>query len=290
MSGVCVCVLACGRRDYYRSARQAALSVLERSELDLFVVHGRLGPLRLPRERVTQVAIPEAPAERGRAGPFLAKLDALAACLGGSRAPALLLLDSDAVFVGRIDESMVMAALAGRELAMAEQTTITRSGWTRRELRDHFITHSLAFLAPGAAAPPLEEFRFYNSGVVLGTRAGLLSFTSWARETRRARDAAHTIGAHMIADQDYFQVWANTIRPGACATLSWHWNHCEHWDEDFPRAGVLIAHLSNFCQGPGRRQRLRMLALRRTSFRDGRAVGPWGFIARHNPWARRALR
>jgi hypothetical protein len=29
-----------------------------------------------------------------------------------------------------------------------------------------------------------------------------------------------------------------------------------------------------------------MLALRRAAWRDGRAIGLWGAIARHNPWGR----
>jgi hypothetical protein len=54
----------------------------------------------------------------------------------------------------------------------------------------------------------------------------------------------------MVADQDYFQHWANTLHPGACAELPWEWNHCEWWDEDFPAPDARILHFSNFCLGP----------------------------------------
>jgi GT2 family glycosyltransferase len=44
--------------------------------------------------------------------------------------------------------------------------------------------------------------------------------------------------------------------------LPWQWNHCEHWDEGFPREAALIAHLSNFMNGPTPDTISRLRALR----------------------------
>ena len=85
----------------------------------------------------------------------------------------------------------------------------------------------------------------------------------WAFQTIARQPGDHQIGEHMIADQDYFQYWANRLHPGTCAELPWYWNHCEYWDESFPRLGVLFAHFSNFCNGPADDTPARIRALRK---------------------------
>jgi hypothetical protein len=79
----------------------------------------------------------------------------------------------------------------------------------------------------------------------------------------------------MVADQDYFQFWVNTLYPDA-RRHPWYWNHCEHWHPAFPRLGTLIAHFSNFCHGPVAATPTRMRALQRGSWHWlNRAAGAW---------------
>jgi hypothetical protein len=145
---------------------------------------------------------------------------------------------------------------------------------------DHFVRHSVAWIAPEAPLPGLDAFRFFNSGVVIGRREAWEELCLWATSAIERTGPAHTVGEHMIADQDYVQVWASCIRPGSFRTLGWEWNHCEHWDDGFPRVGARIAHFSNFTFGPGRRQWLRMWALRHSGRFGGLLRPPLMRIAR----------
>jgi hypothetical protein len=129
---------------------------------------------------------------------------------------------------------------------------------TRADFLEHYERHPLVWLGDGTPPPTREAFRYFNSGVLLARRDGLEPFVAWALERMRAAGDAHQVGAHMIADQDYLQLWTNTLAPGSCTTLSWQWNHCEHWDEGFPRRGARIVHASNFCRGPRRLAGLRL--------------------------------
>jgi hypothetical protein len=246
-----VCVPVTGRRSYYRAARAAVRSVLRHSDFDVFVALGdrdRWRPAASPRVHVRSLAA--LPRGGFRAWPFLLKLRALASCLAETSADIVVLLDADARFVARTDVASIEGALAGRALGMVEQTTILGSAMARADFLDHYVRHSLTWLGGDLAAPRLEEFRFFNSGVVLGRRAELERLTAWALARMEEAGDRHHVGAHMIADQDYLQIWTNSLRPGSCAALSWEWNHCEHWDAGFPRRGARIVHASNFCRGP----------------------------------------
>lgn len=272
-ASVAVCVLATGRPAYYRVARGAVRSTLRRTPFDVFVAVGERARWRGPHGgRVRVHALDDGlPRIAHRAGPFLDKFRALDACLRHTTAERVVLLDGDARFVARTSADDVERALDGRPLAMAEQTTIRGSGMTRADFLAHYATHSLPWLGGGAVPPPTDAFRFFNSGVVLARRDGLAPLVAWALDRMRAAGDAHQAGEHMIADQDYFQLWTNTLHPGTCTTLSWDWNHCEHWDEGFPRAGARIVHSSNFCRGPSRTGSLR-LAARLALARVGRAL------------------
>ena len=280
MSRVVVSILAAGRREYHRAARQAVLSVLERTPFDVVVSHDALPGLRLPRSTRVGTALLPTREPGSRAAPFLRKFEAVRACLAEHDAPVVLQLDADALFCAPTSEADVEEALGGSAMAAAEQTTIVRTGWTRRELRDHFLRHSLEWIAPGTPAPELEAFRFFNSGVVIGSREAWADLTGWAFREIERTGPAHAVGEHMIADQDYVQFYASCVRPGSFRTLSWEWNHCEHWDEGFPRAEARIAHFSNFTFGPGRRQWLRMWALRNSAALGGLLRPPLLRIAR----------
>jgi hypothetical protein len=258
-----------GRKRYFRAAREAVRSVLDHTGFDVFAAVGAGGGPRLPASaRVRKLRLPATSGDGDRAAGFLLKFAALEQCLDATRARTILLLDADAVFVRRVEAAELDAALDGHPLGMVEQTGIRGSSMGRSQFLDHYVRHSLDFLAPGEPPPPLADFRFFNSGVVIGRREELASLVSWARARMAATEGEHRVGEHMIADQDYFQVWANHVRRNFCAGLDWSWNHCEHWDEPFPRAGARIAHFSNFCRGPRRADIGRMREARR-----GRLVG-----------------
>jgi len=254
-------IVALGSIGYGLAAREAAASVLQHSDLDVFLTADAATTPLLPAHERVRLLSARAPDAAFRPTPFLAKFEALAACLDASDADVFLQLDADAVLRRRVDGAMIAAALGDADIAMAEQTRITGSAVGRAELYRHHVDHAHAFLAPGRDPPPPGRFCFANSGVVLFTRGGLRDFLDWARPLRARLPAEHRLGGHWIADQDYLQVWANTIHPARFARLPWQWNHCGHWDDGFPRDDALVAHLSNFMNGPtpGAVGRLRVL-------------------------------
>ena len=249
-------MLVYGRDRYYKSARLAIQSSLAKTDFDVVAVGERdkLKAIRRDSPRLRCVELEQLPRSNHRAEPFLLKFSALASCLNHTDAPFLIMLDTDTVVVETLSGPTVERALDGHALGMVEQTTITGSTMTRRDFLGHYNRHSLAWLAPEATPPPLEDFRYYNAGVVLGTRETLSNLARWAKDMILSSQGDHQVGAHMIADQDYFQFWANTLHPGSCTTLPWQWNHCQYWDMDFPRPGAKILHFSNFCKGPLRFQ------------------------------------
>ena len=258
MHDVCVCMVVYGHRNYFRAGRQAIRSVLTRSDFDVFVASGPDHESALPDSSRVRRHRLRPPASGDRAMPFLLKFRALESCLRLTDAEWILLLDADAMLATDLDARTVAEALGPAGLGMVEQTGITGSGMTRDDFLAHYATHVLAWFAPRAAVPVREQFRFYNSGVVLGRRAEVERVTAWALNTIRCARTDHRVGRHMIADQDYFQYWTNTLFPASCVELPWHWNHCRHWDAGFPRSGAYILHFSNFCRGPGFDQICRM--------------------------------
>jgi len=271
----CACLLIHGDRRYFEAGREAVRALLARSDLEIFVALGEgrgPRPPRSPRVRVER--LPPLREKDDRAHRFLAKFAALEACLRATRASHLVLLDADAVLVRPLRAEDVQEALGDNPLAMVEQTGIRGSDMDRGRFLEHYVAHSLAFIAPDAPAPPLARFRFFNSGVVLMTRDEAGSILRWARERMEA-SGAHRVGSHMIADQDYLQVWANALHPGRCRELDWTWNHCEHWDDPFPRAGARFLHFSNFCEGPSRQSLARIRAARRGRSSRGGDLWRW---------------
>jgi lipopolysaccharide biosynthesis glycosyltransferase len=249
MPPVCVCILIHGDRRYFRAGRRAIASVLRHSRFPIVVATDdpSLATRRPDRVRIVRI---DAPREAYRAAPFLLKFRALEACLAEVSAESVLLLDADTLLVADLDSTSIEGALAGRGLGMVEQRTIVGSGADRGFFRSHYERWALALLAPESAPPPRERFRYFNSGVVLARRAELLRLVPWALARIAALGSRHDAGEHMVADQDYFQVWANTLHPESCTTLPWRWNHAAAWDEGFPREGAWLLHLTNFCRGP----------------------------------------
>lgn len=245
-----VSVLVLGDLTYALAARETIQSVLDHTAFDVFLTcDARASAIFDTHPRLRINIVGEFVRDQLSA-PFLEKFRALAWCLRESGAALIMHIDADAVLVRPMTDAMIDAALGACDVGMVEQTRIIGSAMGRAELFDHYRSVSLPFLGPALTPPDLEAFRFYNSGVILFRREGLQQFLDWAEQTRAAVAKAHTVGSHMIADQDYLQVWANQHAADRCADIDWSWNHCAHWDEDFPRAGARVAHLSNACLGP----------------------------------------
>lgn len=266
-----MCLYVTGSDRYATIARESALSVLDHSDFDLFCVHDVGRDHWIPRSpRVSRLPLARATSP-DRAHPFNGKLDALSQCIERSGDDLFIMLDADAVFIRRIEDTDVRSALGSKGMGMVEQKRTNGPNLARQDLYEHYCQVSLRFAAPDAAPPSMEAFRYFNSGVVLLEPAAAMAALDWTREVTR-RPLPHQIGEHMVADQDHLQVWANSITPGCCAELPWYWNHCEHWDDQFPRAEAWIAHFSNFCQGPNRDTARRMRRVRRAApggwFRD----------------------
>jgi hypothetical protein len=236
---------------------------LEQSDFDVFV--GYCGdPSQLPRSpRVSWHSLDGRIAGPQRPYRFLLKFEALADCLARGDHDFLIQMDADAVLARRLNERTVKRAIGGSGLAMVAQEAITGSKMARTDFLRHYTTYALPVIAPGSKAPALEAFRYFNSGIVIGDRKLWTELVAWARNHIAGSVGRHEVGAHIVADQDYFQVWANNVRPNSCRQLPWFWNHCEHWDDRFPRLGVLFAHFSNFCNGPTDRTMRRMRRMRR---------------------------
>ncbi|MEO5757329.1 MAG: glycosyltransferase [Mesorhizobium sp.] len=243
-------MLAIGKPGYALAAREALTSLLRNTVFEIYVTTDRFSARLLPPSPRIHLNVIDAARPQYRADGFLAKFDALASCLGQTSAEIIFQVDADTVLLRPLSAAEVVIALGEQRMAMVEQTGIAGSGMTPGDFQQHYSKRSLAFIDESAAAPPQMSFRYFNSGVVLAFRDELLLLLEWVAARRLLLPADHSIGHHMVADQDYFQVWANTVAPDRCASLPWQWNHCSHWDTDFPRPDALIAHFSNFCNGP----------------------------------------
>lgn len=236
-------------------------SALELTAFPVFVSCDDKSRLKLSSSRLQVAEYNRYPGAH-RSWGFLGKFRALEACIKNSDEDLLLFLDADALLLQPLDDRMVHKALNEHLLGMVEQTTITGSTMSRAAFWEHYRRHSLTFIAPDLAPPALSSFRYFNSGVILGHRLAIAAVTRWALDEISRSSSDHNIGRHMIADQDYFQVWTNNLYPGTCQELPWKWNHCEYWDAGFPRSRARIAHFSNFCNGPAPDTASRMRALR----------------------------
>ncbi|MCR9138511.1 MAG: glycosyltransferase [Alphaproteobacteria bacterium] len=261
VSDTAVSVLAIGDVSYALAACETINSLLDHTTFDIFVsCDASTFRLIEPNPRIHLNLVP-AKTTTNRADPFLQKMDALEWCWQSTDHTFVMHIDADAVLVHQVTDRMIEDGLGSNEIGMVEQTGIIETGMNRAQLYEHYRAVSLAFLAPSQSAPPLEKFRYFNSGVILFRRHGLRHFLDWAGKTRSELPPSHAVGQNMIADQDYLQVWANQHRIETCTDLGWQWNHCPLWDGDFPRTEALIAHLSNFCNGPAPQtiERLRQL-------------------------------
>ena len=242
--------MALGADGYHRAAEGAAQSVLEHTDWDLVLVADRpLSAALAADPRVCGIRVDPVDGE-DRAARFLAKFHALDRAIAVADTPLMVLFDADARVVRPTTGADVAAALAGHPLGMVEQATIRGSSMDRAAFLEHYRVHTLGFIDPEVSPPTLEAFRYFNSGVVLGRCDALAEVVADALARIAAARGPHVLGAHMIADQDYFQHWVLSVRPGSCADLDWEWNHCSWWHDPFPRDGARILHFSNFMDGP----------------------------------------
>ena len=247
---VVACFAVVGDERYRRAAAGAVASVLSLTDFDLVIATDDLSDQWWPSDpRVTVVGLEQC-LSADRAERFLIKFDALEATLHRSEANYIVMLDVDTKIVAPIGSSEVVALLAGKDFAMVEQTGIRGSDMGREEFLEHYRDHSLKFIEPAAQAPALSDFRYFNSGVVFARSEPLSELISFVRQRPAVADRPHEVDNQMIADQDYFQYWVNTARPGSCAELGAGWNHCYWWDDPWPIESARILHFSNFCNGP----------------------------------------
>jgi GT2 family glycosyltransferase len=240
-----------GAPSYFKAFNLSIKSLLEFSDLDIFIYTDNARLLDIPlSERIRIKIFRNDKNPHDRAQRFLLKFQGVKQCLEWSDCSHILMLDVDTLINKRLCTKSLISTLKGRLLGMVEQTTIRGSTMSRKDFLEHYKDFSLKFINPLILCPQLEQFRFYNSGVVLAEKNELLKMIHWALDVIDSKKENHAVLHHMIADQDYFQVWSNNINPEAVTELSWHWNHCEHWDVDFPNKEASILHFSNFCEGP----------------------------------------
>lgn len=269
-SQVAVSILIHGHENYYLSGKQTILSILRHSDFDIFLTLGRSKPCSFPKDpRIKSFFIDELPRRHHRAERFLLKFQALKRCIENGSHDLTVNMDADAIFASPISAEALFEALGKYQIGMVEQKTIKNSSMSREDFLNHYRLHTLPLIAPDEEPPNLEQFRYYNSGFVLGKTAELYHLASWA--TQRIDELedngiSSQIGEHMIADQDYFQYWVNNLYPQCCAELPWYWNHCDLWDEGFPRTGARVIHFSNFCLGPDSSRLMQIQTFGRSKF------------------------
>ncbi|HED12753.1 MAG TPA: hypothetical protein ENI62_03730 [Gammaproteobacteria bacterium] len=247
---VWVCITAIGNHHYHDAAKITLRSVLRNCPFPVFLgVDTPERPYWAEHPRVITELLPQWDSVLGRPA-FLAKFTTLSRLVAQHPDAYILQLDADTLLVDELSCKDIRNQLRDHPFAMLEQTTIKGSSNDRNFFLNHYINHTMVWFGGNTKAPPVEKFQYFNSGVVLSTGPIMLTFLEWCTSVIERKPNHHRVGRHMIADQDYFQYWLNTLHPGQCNTLPWYWNHCEHWHDSFPKPGTLICHFSNFCNGP----------------------------------------
>jgi len=245
-----VVLTVCGDNEYYlRAAELAVESALDKTGMHVFVGLDFATPsMWLNQSRIEIYRLPKR--DSGCSRPlFLRKFETLAEACRRYQHLLIVQMDVDALITTTINESDLEAALGEHDIAMVEQKTIVGSDHDRTFFLQHYTNHVLAWFGT-ERVPSVSDFRFFNSGVVLARSQAIDKFLRWALPQMQKMPVHHRVGRHMIADQDYLQYWCNSVNPGVCKELPWYWNHCEHWDEGFPKRSGRILHFSNFCRGP----------------------------------------
>jgi len=245
-----VSLVVSGSAGYAIAARECIQSLLMHTDFPIHVAADAMGRMLLPNSpRVHVFSLPERSGSGG-AAPFMEKFTALERCLARFSDETVLMIDADAILTGRIDEATVEAFLTDHPVAMVEQERTIGEDKDRGDFLRHYTDVTLAAISPGTAAPPLEDFRYFNSGVVFMRRDEAFRIVRWVREIVASRPGVLSHDGRIIADQDFLQVWVNSVRSNSCRELDWSYNHCGLWHEDYPRQGAVIHHYSNYLRGP----------------------------------------
>jgi GT2 family glycosyltransferase len=244
-----LCVVWCtGTQDYFDVAGACVRRLICLTDFDVALVS--TDPDRVPVTSDARLSRFSHHLDRThrRADPFIGKFGAVQQALKTHSHEIVALMDADCLVQRWVSSDDVRLALGNHQLAMAEQKFTRGTDMSREKFLDHYLSVSLPGVASNAYHPSLSEFRYYNSGVVLGRREAWTELIEFAAPIARARPLE--IRGQMVADQDIIQVWVNSIRPGIARELDpEEWNACDLWcDVDTTR--VRIRHYSNFCQGP----------------------------------------
>lgn len=246
-----VSLLVTGTVGYAIAARECVLSLLDHTDFNIHIACDHVGRMLLPSSPQIHIhAIPPRGAAR-REDLFLAKFDALKACIDlFENEPDILMIDANVIAAREITSSTIASLLSDKPMAMVEQKQTIGSGIDRYALYRYYRDEILPMIEGRLAPPTFEEFRYFNSGVALLERKEALRIINWVQRKLKNKRLSAQNDQTFIADQDYFQVWANSVRPNACTELPWQYNHCALWHEHFPRDGAVFNHFSNFCLGP----------------------------------------
>lgn len=244
-----VAITAFGSPLYGECARETIFSVLEHTSFDVFVSCDQFTVSEIPKH--PRVVTCETVTHFTRqSDPYLAKFASWQKCLESGNHEFIIHIDVDAVIVNPICEGDVVDALGNKQMAMIEQSVIIGTDHDREFFYEHFLNNAKSALTPDLRSPSLEEFRHYNSGVVVFRRDELERFLYWVNDQHFIEHHREPFAGRMIADQEFLQVWCNVVHRNACAELPPDWNHCWLWDEEFPHPKARIMHFSNFTYGP----------------------------------------
>ena len=261
-----VSLLVTGTVGYAIAARECVLSLLENTDFVIHVSCDHVGRMLLPYSPRIHLHPVATQSTGHREDLFLAKFDALKACINHfADHPDAIMIDADVVTVDRIESNDVAAILTDRPMAMVEQKQTLASGIVRQTLYEYYCDVTLPSIMEELPPPDMDAFRYFNSGVVIVERAHAIKLIDWAEKQIHIWRAGSRTHEHLIADQDFIQVWANSVCPEASSELPWQYNHCALWHEDFPRQGGIFLHFSNFCRGPTLQTLSEVHALRRSA-------------------------
>ena len=239
-----------GKPEYFRAAETCARSLLDHTPFAIIVGSDEPEKFSVAHpERLTTLSVEKVEPDN-RSSRFMSIFTTAVAALNNTPATHCLLLDADCLVVDDLEENDVVSALADFDFGLAEQTTIRGSTMGRPDFLRHFSEVGLPVIDPEAGEPHGDDFRYWNSGVVLARSSALLELSEFALSSWAKNPEAHVNGESVVTDQDYFQYWGAIHRPGSFHTLSTDWNHCYWWDLDYPRPTARIRHYSNFTLGP----------------------------------------